>query len=104
MGNVTSRDVERATPRVPWTREQVLAHCRQRTLTNVENLSAITGIGQNAIYDDIARGTWTATRVLRVGRLIKIPTADILETLGLEATANQVHPDGHPDTRPPCNP
>lgn len=62
----------------PRTREQVLELVQQRTMTNVKTLAAVLGTGSNSIYGEIKAGTWTGTRVLRIGKNILIPTADIL--------------------------
>ena len=60
------------------TRDEVRALARSQTMTNVENLGRAIGAGTNSIYEAIARDEWTATRVLRIGRKILIPTQDIL--------------------------
>lgn len=65
------------------TSAEVVELHRLQPMTNVETLARALGISPNSIYDMIRREAWTATRVLRVGRSIKIPTADILVTLGL---------------------
>jgi excisionase family DNA binding protein len=72
-------------------RDQVREDAQRQTMTNVENLAKAIGVGKNSIYDAIARGDWTATRVLRVGRRILIPTADILALVspGIEPISNE---------------
>ena len=75
-----------AASRTPLTREQVYELAKERTTTNVENLARAIGIGQNSIYEAIADGSWTQTRVLRVNRRILIPTADIVRLIEAGAT------------------
>jgi RIO-like serine/threonine protein kinase len=70
---------------LPMTRDEVLALARERTTTTVQQLARAIGAGQNSIYDAIARDQWTATRVLRVGRKILIPTADIVALVSGDA-------------------
>jgi hypothetical protein len=65
----------------PLTRDEVSELAQNRTTTNVETLARSIGTGKNIIYEAIARGEWTATRVLRVGHCILIPTADILKLI-----------------------
>lgn len=62
----------------PMSREQVRQLAQERTMTSVVTLGRAIGTGSNKIYDDIAQGRWTATRVIRIGRKILIPTADIV--------------------------
>ena len=66
----------------PMSRAEVLALAQRQTTTNVEHLARAIGCGTNTIYDLIARDQWTDTRVLRIGRKILIPTADIVGLVG----------------------
>ncbi|MER6351236.1 DNA-binding protein [Streptomyces sp. NPDC001634] len=61
-----------------WTREEVEA---EGPTTEVPVLASILGVDKDTIYDSIRRGDWTMTRVLRLGRRIKIPTVDIVTYL-----------------------
>lgn len=62
----------------PLSRAQLKVLAEQQTMTSVENLARALSSGTHVIYRAIRNGEWTATRVLRIGRHIKIPTADIL--------------------------
>ncbi|MGW3193699.1 helix-turn-helix domain-containing protein [Streptomyces sp. NPDC001118] len=71
-----------------WTREEVEA---KGPTTEVPVLASILGVDKDTIYDSIRRGDWTMTRVLRLGRRIKIPTVDIVAYLfGLAAVSPAV--------------
>lgn len=48
--------------------------------------AAFLGIGRTAAYQLVRAGQWP-TPVVRLGRLIKIPTAPLLELLGLPPAA-----------------
>jgi excisionase family DNA binding protein len=61
-----------------WTRETVAA---LGPTTDVATMASILGISSETIYHAIRRGDWTATRVLRLGRKIKIPTLDLIRLL-----------------------
>ena len=41
------------------------------------------GIGRSSAYQAVRTGEWP-TRVVRVGRCIRIPTAEVLRLLGLD--------------------
>jgi len=65
---------------------------RQMTVERVQNLppvvdvvtaAAILGIGRTAAYELIRVGEWP-TPVLRLGKLIRIPTAPLLELVRIE--------------------
>lgn len=77
----------RAAASAPLTRDEVLALAQARATTNVENLARAMGCGIQGVYEAIAHGTWTATRVLRVGNRILIPTQDICDLLGIAPEA-----------------
>lgn len=62
----------------PWTREAVEA---LGPTTDVPTAAAIFGVNPDTVYGAIRRGEWTATRVLRLGRVIKIPTLDLITLL-----------------------
>jgi hypothetical protein len=61
-----------------WTREAVEA---LGPTTNVPTTAAILGVAPDTIYAAIRRGEWTATRVLKLGRSIKVPVLDIIRLL-----------------------
>lgn len=61
-----------------WTRDRVEA---LGPTTNVPTLADIFGVNSETVYAAIRRDEWTATRVLRLGRSIKIPTLDIIRLL-----------------------
>jgi hypothetical protein len=61
-----------------WTRETIEA---LGPTTDVPTLASVLGIGEWPIYEAIRRGEWDLTRVLRLGRAIKIPTHDIVTLL-----------------------
>lgn len=61
-----------------WTREAVEA---LGPTTNVPTTAAIIDVDPDTIYSAIRRGEWTATRVLKIGRAIKIPTLDLIRLL-----------------------
>lgn len=61
-----------------WTRAAVEA---LGPLTNVPTTAAILGVHPEMVYNAIRGGTWTTTRVLRLGRKIKIPTLDLIRLL-----------------------
>jgi excisionase family DNA binding protein len=43
----------------------------------------ILGVGRSTAYEMVRTGEWP-TRVLRLGRLIKVPTAELLEYVGVK--------------------
>jgi predicted DNA-binding transcriptional regulator AlpA len=57
----------------------------------------LLGCGQTNGYEQIRQGTFPVP-VLRLGRVIKIPTAPLLELLGLRAPAGV-----HSEAEPPAN-
>lgn len=61
-----------------WSREAVEA---LGPTTNVPTTAAIVGVDSDTVYAQIRRGEWTMTRVLRLGRKIKIPTRDLIAYL-----------------------
>jgi excisionase family DNA binding protein len=48
----------------------------------VEQAAGLLRIGRSKAYQAVKSGEWP-TRVVRVGRCIRIPTADVLRLLGL---------------------
>lgn len=68
------------TEQLAMTREDLLALSAVLDLTTA---AGVLGIGRTCAYELVRTGTWP-TPVLRVGRLIRIPTAPLLELLGVE--------------------
>ncbi|MFJ7229827.1 helix-turn-helix domain-containing protein [Streptomyces tendae] len=61
-----------------WTREAIEA---LGPTTDVPTVASIFGVNKDTVYSAIRRGEWTTTRVLPLGRKIKIPTRDLLAVL-----------------------
>jgi hypothetical protein len=61
-----------------WTRGAIEA---LGPITDVPTTASILHICADTAYAQIRRGEWTATRVLRLGRKIKIPTRDLIALL-----------------------
>lgn len=61
-----------------WTREAIEA---LGPTTDVPTTAAIFDVNKDTVYAQIRRGEWTATRVLTLGRKIKIPTRDLVALL-----------------------
>ncbi|MDX3237182.1 helix-turn-helix domain-containing protein [Streptomyces sp. ME03-5709C] len=54
--------------------------------TDLETAAAAFGIGRTTAYD-LARRNEFPCRVIRAGRVLRVATADIIRTLGLEDRA-----------------
>ena len=52
------------------------------TVIDVTTAADLLGIGRSAAYELVRRGDWP-TPTLRLGRLIKVPVAPLLELLGV---------------------
>lgn len=61
-----------------WTRDAVEA---LGPTTDVPTAASVLNISDWTAYDLIRRGEWTVTRVLRLGRKIRIPTYDLVALL-----------------------
>ncbi|MCX4858942.1 helix-turn-helix domain-containing protein [Streptomyces canus] len=72
-----------------WTREAVEA---LGPTTDVPTVASIFGVNKDTVYGQIRRGEWTATRVLTLGRKIKIPTRDLVALLYAPEPGSQVIP------------
>ena len=48
----------------------------------VVQAARLLGIGRSSAYQAVKSGTWP-TRVLRIGRTIRIPSAEVLALLGI---------------------
>lgn len=60
---------------------KVLAEVRHRPTVSVEVAGQILGLSRNSSYQAAGRGD---IPVLRIGRRLLVPTAKLLELLGLE--------------------
>lgn len=72
-----------------WTREAIEG---LGPTTDVPTLAAIVKANSDTVYTMIRRGEWTMTRVLRLGRKIKIPTRDIVAYLYGPEPASAANP------------
>lgn len=72
-----------------WTRGRIEA---LGPITDVPTTASILAICKDTAYSQIRRGEWTATRVLRLGRKIKIPTRDLIALLYAPESSPQVNP------------
>jgi predicted DNA-binding transcriptional regulator AlpA len=54
----------------------------------VVQAAALLGIGRSNAYHAVKTDSWP-TRVLRVGRCIRIPTAEVLRLLGIETSGEE---------------
>lgn len=61
-----------------WTREAIEA---LGPTTDVPTTASIFEVDKDTVYAAIRRDDWTATRVLRLGRKIRIPTLDLITLL-----------------------
>jgi len=69
----------------PYREPVTIQDLRQRTVVTAEEAFGVLGIGRALGYRSIREGTWP-TRVLRLGRVIRIPTGELLAVLGVERT------------------
>ena len=63
---------------VTWTCEALVA---LGPTTDVQTTADVMGVCSDTVYAMIRRGEWTATRVLYLGRKIRIPTRDLITLL-----------------------
>ncbi|MWA05822.1 hypothetical protein F8568_036800 [Actinomadura sp. LD22] len=63
---------------VRWSREALEA---LGPVTDVPTTASVLQVSDWTVYEAIRRGEWTMTRVLRLGRMIKIPTNDLITLL-----------------------
>lgn len=70
------------------TRDELLA---LPTLIDVTTAATVLGVGRSLAYELIRTGQWP-TPVLRMGRLVKIPTAPLLRLLEQPVTASDPQP------------
>lgn len=76
----------RATALYPPTRAGALQLHRDHTTTSVPQAGIFFKLGANASYDAVARGD-APFPVLKIGRKFRVPTAAILQALGLDPAA-----------------
>ncbi|SBT91375.1 DNA binding domain-containing protein, excisionase family [Streptomyces sp. DI166] len=72
-----------------WTRAAIEA---LGPVTDVPTVASILLVNKDTVYAQIRRGEWTATRVLTLGRKIKIPTRDLIALLYAPEPDSQVTP------------
>ncbi|MQY04125.1 helix-turn-helix domain-containing protein [Actinomadura macrotermitis] len=77
-----------------WTREAIEG---LGPTTDVQTAADVLDCSDWTVYELIRRGEWTLTRVLRLGRKIKIPTHDLV-TLLYPNTRTAEPPTGPADT------
>ena len=84
-----------------WTRKRVED---LGPVVDVPTAASILGCGEWTIYEQIRRGEWSLTRVLRLGRRIKIPTHDLITLLYSTPATTEAGPaatepaDANPDS------
>ncbi|UXY28580.1 helix-turn-helix domain-containing protein [Streptomyces sp. HUAS TT20] len=83
-----------------WTREAVEA---LGPTTDVPTVASIFGVNKDTVYAQIRRGEWTATRVLTLGRKIKIPTRDLIALLYAPEASTEPAPHGIPAVPAQCH-
>jgi heme A synthase len=64
--------------------DQVRQLAAASTTMSVPDAAAALGMGVGGAYAAIADGTWP-TRVIRCGRRLRVPSAEVLQALGLGA-------------------
>jgi len=65
------------------TREELL---ELPAVVDVATAAQVLGVGRSCAYEMVRTGGWP-TPVLRLGRLIRVPTAPLLELLGVEVVS-----------------
>ena len=65
------------------TREELL---ELPAVVDVATAAQVLGVGRSCAYEMVRTGDWP-TPVLRLGRLIRVPTAPLLELLGVEVVS-----------------
>lgn len=69
-------------PRALWLEQLRELHAKGAT-TDVPSAAPFFGVGGNKAYELIKSGEWP-TRVLRMGKKLRIPVSDIARELGVE--------------------
>jgi len=54
-------------------------------VVDLATAARVLGLGRSAAYELVRLGTWP-TPVLRLGRLIKVPSAPLVELVGLSSS------------------
>lgn len=78
------------TPARPTTAE-ILALAATSPTTDVPTAAAVLGMGANLGYQLAAAGQFPV-RILRLGRKLRVPTADLLAALGLSSVPQREVP------------
>jgi excisionase family DNA binding protein len=63
-------------------RSSAVEVCQLPPVLTVEQAARLLRIGRSKAYDAVRTGDWP-TRIVRVGRCIRTPTAEVLRLLGL---------------------
>jgi hypothetical protein len=66
----------------PMSRSELLNLAEESSTTDIATAARAFGLGSNLGYDLAARGLFPC-RVLKLGRKLRVPTADLLEALGV---------------------
>jgi hypothetical protein len=72
------------------TRAELCALAASSPTTDVPTASKAFGFGSNLGYELIRRGEFPC-RVFRLGRIIRVPTADLLDALGIHTDSEAAH-------------
>ena len=83
-----------------WTREAIEA---LGPTTDVPTVANVVGVDPDTVYAQIRRGEWEMTRVLRLGRRIKIPTRDLVAYLYAPEVAVEHAPAQSPSVPTGCH-
>jgi predicted DNA-binding transcriptional regulator AlpA len=75
-----------ATEQPTMTRDDLLA---LPAVVDLTTAAGVLGIGRTCAYELVRTGAWP-TPVLRVGRLIRIPTTPLWDLLGVERVSRRV--------------
>lgn len=70
------------------TRAELLKLAATQTSTELPTAGRFFGMGVNASYEAYHRGEFPC-RVLRLGRKLRVPTADLLQALGVSDLASE---------------
>jgi hypothetical protein len=69
------------------TRQALLDLAAQQTTTDLPTAGRFFGMGTNASYESYHRGDFPC-RVLKLGKRLRVPTADILRELGIAGSVD----------------
>jgi hypothetical protein len=76
-----------ATLTTPMSRSELCALAEHSPTTDIPTASRAFGFGANLGYELAQRGEFPC-RVLRLGRKLRVPTADLLRALGVEISVD----------------